>query len=233
MNQYLKSTPILDFDNPEIRELIRRKGWKDLADAEKIRSIYNFVRDEIKFGYNTDDSLPASKVLADGYGQCNTKANLFMALLRAVGIPNRLHGFTIEKDLQKGAITGIWYKLSPKNIIHTWVEVYLDGKWYQLEGLILDSDYLSALQEKFQDCKTSFCGYAVATEDLQNPQIDWNYNNTYIQKDGINKDFGLFDTPDDFYLKHKQNLGNLKQWVFRNLVRHLMNRNVARIRRAA
>lgn len=41
------------------------------------------VRDDIVFGYNIDDEIPASKVLADGYGQCNTKGTLFMALLRA------------------------------------------------------------------------------------------------------------------------------------------------------
>ena len=39
------------------------------------------------------------KVLADGYGQCNTKGTLFMALLRACNIPCRVHGFTIDKKI--------------------------------------------------------------------------------------------------------------------------------------
>ncbi|MEE9438693.1 MAG: transglutaminase domain-containing protein, partial [Saprospiraceae bacterium] len=91
---------------------------------------------EIRFGYNKSDNIPASKVLSDGYGQCNTKSTLLMALLRAVGIPNRIHGFTIDKALQKGAITGIWYKLAPKNILHSWVEVLINDKWYFLEGVI-------------------------------------------------------------------------------------------------
>ena len=47
-----------------------------------------------------------------------------MALLRSVGIPCRFHGFTIDKHLQKGAITGLPYLLAPKNIIHSWVEIY-------------------------------------------------------------------------------------------------------------
>ena len=68
---------------------------------------------EIAFGYNTDDMISASEVLKDGYGQCNTKGTLFMALLRAVGIRCRIHGFTIDKKLQKGAMTGIVYKLAP------------------------------------------------------------------------------------------------------------------------
>mgnify|MGYP002241704325 CR=1 FL=1 len=48
---------------------------------------------------NVDDSIPASKVLKDGYGQCNTKGTLFMALLRACGVPCRIHGFTIDKKI--------------------------------------------------------------------------------------------------------------------------------------
>jgi len=76
--------------------------------VSKVKTIYNFVRDEIKFGNNVSDDISASQVLKDGYGQCNTKATLLMALLRATDVPNRIHGFTIDKTLQKGAITGIW-----------------------------------------------------------------------------------------------------------------------------
>jgi len=71
------------------------------------------VRDEIAVGYNESDDLIASRVLADGIGQCNTTGTLLMALLRAVGIPCRFHGFTIDKALQKGAITGFAYWLAP------------------------------------------------------------------------------------------------------------------------
>ena len=115
------------------------RKWMEFSEFERLKSIYNFVRDEILFGYNTDDSIPASKVLTDKYGQCNTKGTLFMALLRACGIPCRVHGFTIDKKLQKGAMTGIVYKNAPNHIFHSWVEVYSEGKWYELEGFILDT----------------------------------------------------------------------------------------------
>lgn len=229
--KYLKRTNILDFDNPSIKSLITEKGWVKMTETDKVKNIYDYVKDDVKFGYNTDDSISASVVLDDGYGQCNTKANLFMALLRAVEIPNRMHGFTIHKALQKGAITGIWYKLSPKNILHSWVEVYVNGEWFNLEGLILDKTYLTALQKKFSDCKTTFCGYGAYTDNFQKPNVEWNKNDTYIQEKGINQDFGLFDTPDDFYSQHQQKLNPFKKWVYQNYVRHLMNKNVERIRK--
>lgn len=116
---YLKETALLNFNDPSIENLIKSKSWEENPEDVKIRSIYNFVRDDIRFGYNISDNIKASDVLADGYGQCNTKGTLFMALLRAAGIPCRLHGFTIDKKLQKGAIKGLFYILSPKEIIHS------------------------------------------------------------------------------------------------------------------
>ncbi|WP_367331393.1 transglutaminase-like domain-containing protein [Sphingobacterium multivorum] len=230
MNNYIKETKILDYSHDSIQKLVKEREWNQLDMISRIKAIYNFVRDEIKFGYNISDNISASAVLKDGYGQCNTKATLLMTLLRATEIPNRIHGFTIDKALQKGAITGIWYKLSPKNILHSWVEILVDEQWYFLEGVILDKIYLTKLQEKNSDCKTTFCGYGACTDNFKNPPIDWNLNNTFIQDKGINQDFGLFDTPDELYAKHQQKLNFFERFVFKNIVRHKMNKNVEKIR---
>lgn len=227
----ISETPILDFSHPSLKALVEHRGWKALPEKGRIFAIYNFVRDEIRFGYNVSDDIPASAVLADGYGQCNTKGNLFMALLRAVGISCRFHGFTIDKALQKGAITGIWYRLAPQEIVHSWVEILYEGKWRNIEGFILDKEYLTALQVRNPEVRGYFCGYGVATDNFANPQVDWNGGDTYIQKEGIKQDFGIFDSPDEFYKGHPQKLNWLKRLIFRWLTRHSMNRNVSRIRR--
>lgn len=229
--KYLEETKILDYSNETIQTLIKQKNWFDLDSVEQVKAIYNFVRDEIKFGYNKSDDIPATTILNDGYGQCNTKATLLMALLRAVGIPNRIHGFTIDKALQKGAVTGIWYHLAPQNILHSWVEVQLFDKWYFLEGVILDKQYLKALQEKFEERGANFCGYGAYTKDFLNPKIDFDLNNTFIQEKGINQDFGIFDNPDLFYKEHQQNLPFFKKFVYENYVRFQMNKNVDAIRK--
>ena len=230
MNRYLKMTPMLDFDSAPIQRLIKRRGWKSLGEFERIKAIYNFVRDEVLFGYNVDDSVCASKVLSDGYGQCNTKGTLFMALLRACGIPCRIHGFNIDKKLQKGAMTGFVYKNAPKEIFHSWVEVLFEGRWFELEAFILDKKYLSSLQRLNKDCSGSFCGYGVAVKDFRHPVIDFDRNDTYIQSEGIVLDFGVYDSPDDLLKEHGQTLTPFKAFLFRNLGRHLMNRNVRKIR---
>ncbi len=231
MDRYLKETEMLDYSSKNIRQLIAKRKWDRLDAFRRVQAIYNFVRDEILFGYNTDDSIPASKVLADGYGQCNTKGTLFMALLRACRIPCRVHGFTIDKALQKGAMTGFVYKNAPQNVFHSWVEVYLDDRWYELEAYILDKAYLTRLQQQNSGCTGAFCGYGVAVQDLQHPVIDFDRNNTYIQSEGINQDFGIYDAPDDLLKAHHQEMSPLKTFLYRHLGRHLMNRNVKKIRR--
>lgn len=230
MNKYLAETEMLDFSSPTIQKLIEERLWRNLEESNRIKAIYNYVRDEILFGYNTNDNIPASKVLADGYGQCNTKGTLFMALLRGCNIPCRIHGFTIDKKLQKGAMTGLVYVLAPKNVFHSWVEVYLDGVWYELEAFILDKPYLTRLQILNPNCKGTFCGYGVAVPDFRHPIIDFDRNNTYIQSEGINQDFGVYDNPDELLKEHHQEISPLKAFVYRNLGRHLMNANVQKIR---
>ena len=112
MHPLLAATPLLDVHHPDIEAMVARRGWRTLSPYDRIGAVYDFVRNEIAFGYNEGDELAASRVLADGIGQCNTKSTLLMALLRAVGIPCRFHGFTIDKPLQKGVSPSAAFKSS-------------------------------------------------------------------------------------------------------------------------
>jgi len=232
MERYLKTTQLLDYEDPRLIQLVNERGWYALSEYDRIGMIYDFVRNEIALGYNESDAIPASKVLREGYGQCNTKSILLMALLRKCGIACRLHGFTVHKRLQKGVITGISYWLAPREIIHSWVEVFHQDEWINLEGFILDSVYLQALQHRFPKAGDTFCGYAVATSHFKSPHVSWCGKDTYIQKDAILQDFGVFDSPDDFFVQHGANLSGLRALLYRHVFRHFINRKVASIRKA-
>ena len=124
MERHPAETPMLDFSHPAIQRLGEQRGWPELGELGRIGEIYCYVRDEAPFGYNVDDAIPASRVLADGYGRCNT----------------------------------------------------------------------------------------------------------YSQSEGINQDFGVYDSPDALLREHHQEMSPVKAFVYRNLGRHLMNRNVAKVR---
>jgi len=86
------------------------------------------------------------------------------------------------------------------------------------------------VQQKFSKTNDDFSGYGIATTNLKQPQIDWQGKDTYIQKEGINKDYGVFDDPDSFYQENGSNLLGIKALVYKNIIRHQMNSNVQRIR---
>lgn len=229
--EYLRTTDLLDFESESLQQLIAGRGWRELAPVERIGAAYTFVRDEIAFGYNASDVLPASAVLADGYGQCNTKTTLLMALLRGLDIPCRVNGATIHKRLQKGVVNGAFYLAAPTSIHHTWTEVLLDGRWVGLEGVILDAAYLRGLRTTVPEGTTAFLGFGVGTANLAAPPVDWRGEATWIQRSGVNQDFGAYPDPDAYYTEHGDNLRGLRAWVYGAWVRHVLNRNVARIRK--
>ena len=47
MNRYIQETPLLDYSNWRIQELVAVRKWNQLEQYERIKSIYNYVRDEI------------------------------------------------------------------------------------------------------------------------------------------------------------------------------------------
>lgn len=232
ITRYVSETLLLDFNHPLFSKLVTDRGWDTLDRYEKIGAAYSFVKDEIAFGYNEADNIPASKVLKDGYGQCNTKATLLMALLRRIGVPCRIHGFGIDKRVQKGVVPGITYALAPQILLHTWVEVQYGEGWLDLEGCILDTQYLTGVQAMHVNHRGSVCGYGVAVDDIRNPPVRWQGTSTYIQKNAIVEDYGIFDTPEELYRQRDANLGNslVRNVLFKYVVRKRMNARVARIR---
>lgn len=230
LSPHLAPTRILDFESPAIERLVSAYGWRELPEGERIGAIYDFVRDEIAFGYNASDELPASRVLADGYGQCNTKTSLLMALLRRAEIPCRFHGATIHKRLQKGVVDGFLYRIAPDDIIHSWTEVRYDGRWVGLEGVILDRAYLDGLRASVAREGGPFLGYGAGTEDIDRPKVEWRGTDTEIQATGVNGDLGIYDDPDAFYAECGVNVTGVKGALFRTVIRRLMNRKVDSIR---
>jgi len=228
------ATPLVNFNNKKIQDLIRKRGWFELDKPDRIRTAYDFCRQEILFGYNRGgDAIPASEVLSEGIGQCNTKAILFMALLRAMNIPCKLHAYTVDKRMQKGAVGRTAYLVAPNEIIHTTVEVGYGEGWVNLEGVILDDDYIAGVRALFSGHEGSFCGYAIGVEDFQNPPIAFQGGDTAIQSTSIVRNLGVYSTPDEFYAENGTNTTGLKKIMYKSILHRLMNRNVRKIRSKA
>ena len=229
--KYLEMTKMLNFDVESIQSLIKNRKWIELDEYNKIAAIYDFVRNEILFGYNSSDLLSAEEVLKDGYGQCNTKATLLMALLRSVGIPCRLHGSEVSKHFQRGATSWLISVLAPERIVHTWVEVLYLGNWIALEGVITDESYMGAIKDKHKNVRGAFAKYAVAVSNLERLNLNWHGEDTFVQNYAVVVDYGVYDNPDSFFEQHRQTWSKLKNFAYVHYGRKVMNRNVDKIRK--
>ena len=230
MKNYLKETHLLDYNHPKIQQLIAERKWAEKDEFEIIKQIYNYVKDEIVFGYNSKDEFKASEILEQGYGQCNTKSTLLMTLLSGVGIPTRIHGFMIDKTMQKGALVGLTYLLAPAKVSHTWVEVYYNGNWIALEGVIPDESYYNAVKDKLQKRDGGYYGYAIAVKDIRADNFCFVGKDTYSQSLAITDDVGIFDSPELFFEKYNNTPSPLKQFLFGKILSKRLNKRLLKIR---
>ncbi len=134
-NQYLKSTELCDSCHPDILKKVKEIKGDTKSQQEIALKIFYFVRDEIVFSIN-DSKSKASQTLRRKTGECGTKTNLHVALLRASGIPARFHLSKCKSESLKGIIPSWLYDRMPKVASHFWPEVYLSGKWIACEGLL-------------------------------------------------------------------------------------------------
>ena len=165
-SQYLKPTELCDWNHPDILRKVEDLRRKSKSQQETSLNIFYFVRDEIVFSIN-DAKSKASQTLKRGTGECVTKTNLHVALLRASGIPARFHLSKCRSEALKGIIPDWLSNRMPKVASHFWPEVYLSGKWIACEGLI-DSDLYSGLRKR-----------GLLERNLI-PTIDWDGKNSLI-----------------------------------------------------
>ncbi len=90
IEEYLKSSKYIDWKNSDVSKLADSVFEKSQTEIEFVKSIYCYVRDEIKHSWDVQDkrvTATASQVLHEKVGICWAKSNLLAALMRAKGIP--------------------------------------------------------------------------------------------------------------------------------------------------
>jgi hypothetical protein len=213
-------TPLADFQTPIVRDKAAGLTAGAGTDREKIARLFHHVRDDIAFGFPPEgDFVPASTTLARGYGQCNTKATLLLALCKAAGIPARIHFSLIDKAIQRGFFTGLAYRLLPNELSHSWIEVEIDGTWRRIDTFINDLPLYEAARRELArvDWDT---GYSLSLRGGETrPDLDLD-GAAFQQMGAVTDDHGIWDDPSDYYASpHYRNRPNaLRLLVYRLLI---------------
>jgi hypothetical protein len=223
---------LADDDHPLVRETARRLIQNRETPREKLRALFYFVRDDIRFGYpKNGDIVKASETIHLGFGQCNNKATLLVALARAADFNARIHFSTINKDIQKGVFPGWVFKRMPDELSHSWVEVEVEARWRRIDSFINDVDFYRAGRAALRErgWKTGFSISCESSESDPEFNID---EERFVQMDAVTGDHGIYDEPADYYRSpgYLNRPGALTLLMYR-LVVSLANRKVKRMRK--
>ncbi|MFX0108181.1 MAG: transglutaminase family protein [Candidatus Hodarchaeota archaeon] len=185
-SQFLKPTELCDWDNPDILRKAKDVTRESKSQKEAALKIFYFVRDEIVFSIN-NSKTKASQALRKGFGDCGSKTNLHVALLRASEIPARYHLSKCSSDALKGIVPEWLLNRLPKVVSHFWPEVCLSEKWIACEGMLDRDLYIGLLSRDLLDRDKI-------------PAIDWDgENDSIILKPWLVEDCGITPFYEEIY----------------------------------
>ena len=131
---------------------------------ERAVAIHDYVRDTVRFGFTPHFyAMSATEVLSAGVGYSNTKATLFIALLRAAGIEARQQFVDVNAAVLHGM-----FDLRTPFIDHSYTEVLLDGVWVPTDSYVVDRALFRAAQAALR-AEGRRLGYGVHVEG----RYDW------------------------------------------------------------
>jgi hypothetical protein len=135
-----------------VREAVEGVTAELATEREKAIALHDYVRDNIKFGFNRyfDLSKP-NHTLELAIGHCNPKGELMVALFREAGLEAHHHFVVLPKDIIKGVIPPGMRWLIPAELSHCYTEVKVEGTWCKIDSYILDGPLLRAARAKLSE----------------------------------------------------------------------------------
>jgi Transglutaminase-like superfamily len=226
---WLRETAQLDVSASIVRLTATQLTRELKTHRSKAVALHDYIKN-LPFGCTSQFlQIKASGVIRLGYGDCHTKGLLFVALLRAVGVPARLRFVTLPTRFLNGLIdTG------SQTMTHAIAQVYLDTRWYQTDTYVVDAALSREARELLQAANARQ-GFGV---HLQGDQ-DWNgFDDAHAQSSAHDAsslpvvDWGVAHDPAHFYadashaaLRHS--FAMRMKWM---LGAHRVNRKVEQIR---
>ena len=134
-SEFLQSTTFVDSDSPEVRAFVSRALERpDLSETDKAISLFNAVRDQIKYdpfhmGLAEDD-YRASRIAGRPSNFCVPKAILLTAALRAAGIPAAVGFADVKNHLNSPKLSDLMG--TDLFIYHGYVALWLNGRMFKV-----------------------------------------------------------------------------------------------------
>lgn len=143
---WLAATRWIDVRHPAVVAATEEAVGTRATARERAVAIHDWVRERVPFGFSRSFYRQrASDVLRAGVGYCNTKATLFIAMLRAAGIPARQRFVTLRSDVLHGFVD-----FPGSHLHHSYTEVFLDGRWIGTDSYVVDATLFARAHARVQ-----------------------------------------------------------------------------------
>ncbi len=135
-SEFLTGTKYCDIENGDIKRKTKQiLSSQESSDLDSAVRIFNWVRDQVKYAFDFWN-VKASETMRKMSGMCANKANLQVAMLRAVGIPAGYGIFRIRKEALRTVANEEIYNKSSDVIIHVYCRVQLNGRWISADATV-------------------------------------------------------------------------------------------------
>jgi hypothetical protein len=224
---------LADHDHPLVIETAGRLAKGDDGVLDTLESLFLFVRDSISFGFpprwSEWDRVTASRVIESGYGYCNTKATLMVALCRACGISARVHYGSIGVNVMRGIFPAFALPFLPDRGPHSWTEVEVEGAWQPIDSYINDEALFRAARVRLQESGRAI-GYSLACVDGK-CSCEFNFGKQgFAQMGAVVEDHGTWEDPSQFFATDRYVTFNAPQRLLYPVMAALSNRNIRKLR---
>jgi hypothetical protein len=222
-----------DHDHPLVIETAAALSQGCKSDLQRLEALFLFVRDRILFRFPATvrewDNVEASSVIRCGFGYCNTKATLLVALCRASGIQARVHYGLISVEIMRGIFPSFAFPFLGKSGPHSWTEVQLQGEWKPIDSYINDERLYRAARARLQATGRSL-GFSLACVDGK-CSCEFNFGEKgFVHMGAVVEDHGTWEDASHYFATDKYASFEGLQRVFYPVVAALSNRNIEKLR---
>lgn len=195
-------TPILHYEASGIARLVSRS--KDLAQSTEqvavLQAAHSIIRDEVRAVCALEESTPASRTLARGFGSCSQRLAILESAARGIGAATRVRALLIDRSFWYPRFPHIGLAL-PDRILLAWPEFNID-EWRPASELFGTIGCRGGGSFTNRGSETLF-------EAAGRCAVDWDgraADNAYDLSRFIRADYGYFANRDDVFRQLGQTL---------------------------
>ena len=222
-----------DHDHPLVIETAAAQSQGCETELQSLEALFHYVRDCISFRFPTTvgrwDRVKASDVVQCGFGYCNTKATLLVALCRASGIRARVHYGLIRAEIMRGIFPSFAFPFLGKSGAHSWTEVEIEGDWKPIDSYINDEKLYRAARARLEETGRSL-GYSFACVDGK-CSCEFNFGEKgFVHMGAVVEDHGPWDDASHYFATDRYATFKGPQRLLYPVVAAISNRNIEKLR---